>query len=208
MKRARLPIVVLLAILPRSPGAEASYFFGEGRQRRLTIVGTQVVVDSAPTVWHGKRGGVLFAFHEGRRWYLTADRKGNVFVTDNRQNALQWEFAETKSPLATVKPGHEPPDRRTFNLPEVSSSIATRGLDGKLRALVVVKDEVVRDSQGKPVSGASAVRLARVGPPGPDGTPTTFTIQGTDSKFVKDKPDDSSQQNSGKPGIPSLNEVL
>ena len=184
MKRSHLIVAFSLTMFGLSRAVEAAYIIHDDKGRRLTIVGTRIMMGHASTVWHGKRGGKFFAFHEGRRWYLTADRNGDVFVTDNKKNALRWDFTETKPETSK-----DTPTVRRYLIPRATSNISTRSLDGDFRILTVLTDQPVRDAHGRIVKQVSLVRLSPPGPqPADSPQSTTFTIKGSDSQFTTSKP--------------------
>lgn len=159
---------------------QSSYIFGDSQQRRVTVVGKQVVMGYGSTVWHGKRGGPFFAFIGGKKMYLTTNKDGEVFVTEKKEDALRLDFAETNND--TSKSG--------YAVPEAASSISIRRIDSGPRNLIVMTKEKVTNAQGKPVKNVNPIRLVA---PQESNTPdkerpgTIFIIRGMDSRYtVKD----------------------
>ena len=177
MRQIQFVLVFVVVALGFIQVAQCAYVFEDAQQQRLTVVGRHVVVGYASTVWHGKRGGEFFAFIAGKRMYLTANRDGEVLVTDAKANALNWDFSETN--LDKV--------RSEYAVPNVRSTICTRSLGSRPRSLIVTTQESMKDTQGKTIRNVKPVRLT---PPtdseaikGPKKG-SVFTIRGADSRFI------------------------
>lgn len=181
MKWTSIVVAGILA-LGLVQAAQSAYILGDVGQRRLTVIGKQVVLGYGSTVWHGERGGRLFAFLDGKRMYLAASTNGEVLLKENAAEALKWDFSETKAGKQNSE----------YYVPRVSSSVSTLGLGPVRRNLMIASQDDVKDAQGKLLSNVRSIRLALTldSKTNTDqATGSMFVIRGTDSKFIRNDED-------------------
>jgi hypothetical protein len=168
---------------------QSAYIIGDRNQHRLVVADKQVVLSHGDTVWHGQRGGKLFAFIDGTRMYLTASDKGELQLTGNADNALNWDFSETK--IDGRKKAY-----KEYYVPEATNAISTKMPGSTQRLVIVFNQDDVKASKKQPVTTVRPIRLVLVAESKSNKEAVSgsiFLIRGTDSRFVRNESSEKPQ---------------